>query len=569
MQKLALKDFELRINPATAHTADDLVQAGAVRNLREVEKNFWVAQVDDERGVAYETEMILSPHKIKAFTCECFTEGRRLMCVHVAATLLKVRNFLEQRTQERHARSEAQAAPVERNRLTVQVALENATPEALALFVREYARRDRDFSLALKTWFAGSVTETENPYALVLDAVLSKNASVKNLREPDFRRLRRTLDDLEIQLQTAVAVANFSVIYQIATAILQKTGAFLAKNEEGRRTVLLQYFQSNLNTLITLSGQPLSPELREAIWDFVLQQGLTALLPLETQRETLRFLSGATTDKVKFARIQQAFDEAPYPATDFVLQLFLTALAVRKMPEATVRVLDDYIEQPAAIKSAILQLYYLKHWTAATLAGEHFFEKNIFNPAQRRELEDVLLYIAENSKDRRRQLLYLRLRFVQTLNFDLYEKIKTVAGEKWPKERTTILRTLEKSGERQKLATVLAMEGEVDELAQLLENETDLRTFQRHENAFFATRKDFVVGRYTTLLTAYLNDHFGPPATVQVRQYLSNLLKKGENDILRQIIRELVALFPDRQSLAEELAEMFPKNRRKAVFLPQ
>ncbi|MCB0577433.1 MAG: hypothetical protein KDC61_22930, partial [Saprospiraceae bacterium] len=100
MQKLWLKNFEHHISGTTWSTADDLVQAGSVKALREVEKHFWVALVEDEEGGPYEVEVMITPHKIKAFTCECWSAGRRLMCAHIAAALLKLRQFLEQKTEE-------------------------------------------------------------------------------------------------------------------------------------------------------------------------------------------------------------------------------------------------------------------------------------------------------------------------------------------------------------------------------------------------------------------------------------------------------------------------------------
>lgn len=186
MQKLWLKDFEHNISATTWEAADNIVLAGGVKALREVEKHFWVASVEDGEGT-YEVETIITPHKIKAFTCECWTEGRRLMCPHIAAALFKLRQFLELKEEAKKARAEERATS-ELSRITVVNVLDKVTPEALAVFVQEYARRDRDFALALKTWFAGSVSNAENPFALILDSVIPKNPNDKTFREPDFRR---------------------------------------------------------------------------------------------------------------------------------------------------------------------------------------------------------------------------------------------------------------------------------------------------------------------------------------------------------------------------------------------
>ncbi len=245
IKKLSLKDFEHNISAATWLAADELVQGGKVKMLREVEKHFWVALVEDGEA-SYETEQIITPHKIKAFTCECFTEGRSLMCPHVAATLIKVRQFLEQRAQEREIRRDAAAtaAAAEPSRLTVQDALENVPSEALEEFVREYARRDRDFALALKTYFAGTVTEAENPYALVLESVVPKNLPTKPFREPDFRRLRKTLDDLEMQMNDAILQHHHRTVFQLSSAILLKISPLLPKLEEPRRDLVLENFKT-------------------------------------------------------------------------------------------------------------------------------------------------------------------------------------------------------------------------------------------------------------------------------------------------------------------------------------
>ncbi|MBL7809430.1 MAG: hypothetical protein JNN28_16545, partial [Saprospiraceae bacterium] len=221
MQKLSLKDFEHSISPATWEAADDLVQAGAVKNLQEVERHFWVALVETDEG-DYEAEVMITPLKIKAYACECFGEGRRLMCAHIAATLIRVRQFLEQRSDAKRLKAE-QKTSSELTRFTVQTALENAEPEALQDFVRDYARQDKDFALALKTRFASLVTDSENPYALVLDSVLPKVGATGKFGEPEFRRLRKALDGLEEQLDRAVEQLDFRTMYLISTAIFTKT----------------------------------------------------------------------------------------------------------------------------------------------------------------------------------------------------------------------------------------------------------------------------------------------------------------------------------------------------------
>jgi len=563
MQKLSLKDFEHNISPATWYAADDLVQAGRVKNIREIERNFWVALVETDSG-NFEAEVMITPLKIKAYACECFTEGRRLMCPHIAATLLKIRQYFAQREETRRTKAE-QKTPAELTRFTVQTALENATPEALADFVRDYARRDRDFSLALKTRFAAHITESENPYALVLDSVVPKSSAKNKFSEPDFRRLRKTLDGLEEQLALVKKADDFRGMFQISSALFFKIQSLLDKSEGNRRSALLHFTQHSFETLIEISNSAPSPELRDIVWDLLFKHGVKGQFPVELEREALRYLSQSAKDEGRFATLREMFDQTPFPAPDFVLQLFLSAQAVRGMPEAAVRVLEDYLEKPGTIKAAFLQLYYLKHWEAATFVGEHFLARNIFLPGHCREMENVLLFIAEQTKDTARQSSLLRQRFLLSGGLDLFEKLRTIAAERWPVERDKLLAELSARSDVSKTALLFAAEQNLEQLAKLIEEKGDLNLLQQYEAVLLTEQQDFVQVRYVALLSQYLDQHFGAPAAQFARLRLSELMHKGETEMVKKIIRELTARFPERISLPSELAELFPRAQRKQI----
>lgn len=562
--KYWLKDFEQNISPATWEAADLLCQASKVRNLREIETHFWVARVDVGDD-SFETEVIITPHKIKAYACECFTPGRHLMCVHIAAALLKIRQFLDQRAEERRLKAEA-AQSNELSRITVHSVLEKATPADIEAFVKDYARRDRDFALALKTWFAGAVTEAENPYILVLDSVFPKAVPSKGYRDPDFRRVRKALDGLEVQLNIAAAEGNFRGTFQISAAILLKTLPVLEKVEGNRHEALLYFCQLALQKLTEISDRNLSLELRESVWDFLFEMGTKGLFPPEMHRKSIAFLSEDAKNATKAERIRVLFDDTPHPAPSFLLELYLASLAVRNMPKAVPKVLDDYKEMPELIRSAILQLYYLKHWDAVLEAGAYFMTKNIFSQKNQREIEDVLLFVVEQSGNNSMQVDLLRQRFMKSGNFEAFRKLKLVAGDNWPELREKMVVDLSAKGEINILAAALAAEGLLDELEQLLEKNGTIALLQRYEAYFFEARIDFLRSQYVVLLSQYLDEHFGAPAAIFVRRCLSDLLQKGQSELVYQIAKALLVCFPDRASLPEELAEILPKSRRKSFL---
>ncbi len=563
MQKLWLKNFEFHINPATWNTAQDLVQAGAVRNLREIEKHFWVATVADD-GQDFEVEVMITPQKIKAFTCECWSEGRRLMCAHIAAGLLKVRQFLEQKAEARLSRTESRVEEAS-GRLSVRNVLEAAPTEDLMAFVREYARRDRDFALALKTWFAGQVTGVENPYLLLLDAALPRQVGSRALSDQEIRRLRKTLADLEVQLSTAFAEGNAVGFFQIATAILQKITPVISKLEEPRHEPLLQYCQSIVQQMLQFPSEHLSPEFREKRRDFLYEYLNNPDHPGDLDRLIIPFLAQAATEDVFFAQISGWFDRTPFPAPAAVLHLFLAALARRNRPEAVVRVLQDYSERPAQVKEAITALYLWHWWEAVMHAGEYFLDQRLLQPGQRREVEDILLSAAEKSGDEVRQRNYLRQRYRLYGHEDIILRLKTIAGAAWPEERDTLLAELREAGDTAKLAPLLAAEGKLDELAGLLSQTQNLSTFRLFEDHFWPDHENLIRDYYINVLSAYLTEHFGRPASEYVRGQLSGLVRKGRYVLARAIMDELIRNFPERHTLPEELEEMFPKSKRSII----
>ncbi|MEZ4939415.1 MAG: hypothetical protein R3D58_01015 [Saprospiraceae bacterium] len=567
MQKLWLKNFEFHINPATWNTAQDLVQAGAVRKLQEVEKHFWVAKITDSEDQEFEVEVMITPHRIKAFTCECWPAGRRLMCAHIAAGLVKIRQFLEQKNEARQARS-AHKSSAEDNRLSVSNVLKNATGADLAAFVREYARQDRDFSLALKTWFASQFTGAENPFSLVFDTALPRNAATRALKDAEIRRIRKTLLNLDAQLAAAQEESNVLAVYQITTALLQKIIPILPKPDSPKRRQILEFCQNAATHLIDLQPDNLSPELRESRRSFLLELLERNDYPAELEAPVTAFLYTDATETDWFERIRQLFDRTPFPAPQRILNLFLAALAQRNLPEAVVRVLQDYDQHPGLTKKALDCLYQLHCWEAVLAVGEHLLAHKTLNPLQIRELENMILKAAENAGNKSRYKSILRGMFQRNGSEAVYLRLKTLSGAGWPKERANLLGKFQSAGNIAVLAPLLAADGDLDTLTTVIKQQNNLALLQQYEAALLPAHQTFVRNFYISTLSAYLTEHFGRQAAEQVRRHLAGLLRLNQVALVKEIIVALIGRFPDRQSLPEELAELFLKSSERFAVPP-
>jgi hypothetical protein len=574
MQKLALKDFEFQISSHTWNVAQDLAHAGKVRNLLEVERNFWVAKVQDE-DETYEAEVMITPTRIKAYACGCWSEPRKFMCPHIAATLLKVRQYLQHKAEERARQAEANAPRNELTRLTMRDVLADVPAEALRDFVRAYARRDRDFALAIKTWFAGAlVVGGENPFLLVFDAVLPKNAHSTALREPDYRRLRRTINDLDDQLESARTEGNLRTVFQIASATLRKVSPLVEPSEEPRRGTLLRDVQAAVGHLrYIFEAREAATELRDAAWQSIFEGVTQRIYSLELHRDVLRTLGDTTHDALRMKAVTDLFfAQATDAMPPVVLHLYLAALAHRQMPEGVVRVLRDRFGAGLAanqigamqdVRHAVIELYYLQHDAAATQAAIFLLENTQPTAALRREMEELLLQMAERNRDHATLRRVLRQRYLSTGQTDALRQLKKIDEAAWPAELEILLDSLRKSEKTEQVAALLASEGQTEVLAAYLEQQSDLSLLQRYD---YQLEPDFLRREYVRLLSAYLAEHMGKPAAEYVRHALIGLVKLGHKPLVTNIIRDLTQAYPERESLPDELNELLRPTLPKVGF---
>jgi len=201
------------------------------------------------------------------------------------------------------------------------------------------------------------------------------------------------------------------------------------------------------------------------------------------------------------------------------------------------------------------------------LAGEYFLENKLFNSLQARETENMILTAAEKAGNKTRYKTVLRRLFQQNGSEEIYLRLKTLSGSGWPKERASLLGKFQASGQIAILAPLLAADGDLDALTTVLK-QGSLTLLQEYQAALLPTHTAFVRNFYINSLSSYLTEHFGRQAAGEVRSQLAELLRINQTALVKEIIIALVARFPDRESLPEELAELFPKSKGRFAVPP-
>ncbi|NUO01812.1 MAG: SWIM zinc finger family protein, partial [Saprospiraceae bacterium] len=163
-----LQHLELHIDETSLLQGERLLEGNQISYCAEQEKNLWVATV--EAGRTHEIEVKISPSRVTAATCECDRFLHTGMCGHIAAVLLQVRNVQQARKE-----NVRQSTLPRRIKLNAEMILSAAPTEDLLAFLREYARQDRSFSLALKARFAGMVTGigSQEKYVQIIESAIS------------------------------------------------------------------------------------------------------------------------------------------------------------------------------------------------------------------------------------------------------------------------------------------------------------------------------------------------------------------------------------------------------------
>ncbi len=561
MKKLALSDFEYHISAATRGTAQQLLTEGRVGGLREPERHYWMATVQDGEFV-YETEAIISPSRINDFACDCWTDQRKSMCAHIAATLLQLRRFLLQSAEEkaRKAREKAESQP-ELARFRIAKILESVPQDQLAEFVRNYARRDPNFALALKARFADALDTKGNPYRPLLATVLPKNRT--QLRESDIKRVTKVVADLHARAAIAKQEGNMPVRFHISQAIFEQVApiallqptASASRLDELLRDCAAPFFE-------ILLEKGISPELREETWAFLLQLiGKEMIGPLLRRDFSLFVADLCKASPSRLSALQAYFVEAKPAPSQHLTETYLVALAKANKHKQALRIFEETLVEglrppmltPVA-HQAIMQLYYTECWPSVALIVDRVLERLPLDVARRMELDRIRLYVAEQMHDTATQARLLQAYFMRHGRRETFEQVKNVAGSDWPAVYAQFLEGAKKLGNPARIAQLLLFGGENIIFQAWLQEQNNAELTVDFADAL---SDEVMVVLLVPQFSNYLEEHFGRPGSEFVRDRLTALYRQKRFLPAKQIIARLIKAYPERVGLSETLNEIY------------
>jgi hypothetical protein len=555
MAKLSLSDFEKYQSAALVEQASDWVHSGRVSGLQEVERHFWVAKVQEEE-VQYETEVILTPSKISAYACECWTSPRKRMCVHIIASLLLIRRFLQQKTIENWKKSEEKKQePPALAKIQLNTVLDRVDPALLKEFIRDYARKNPDFGIALKTRFADVVDELPNPFLGVLSALLPKQKVP--LKPAQHRVLVRTVNFLSVRMEEAKNENDFSTSYKIASAFLTTLIPWISVLEEPVRGQLVQCCKNAFSLFDFVRTQPtFAPALKETIW-----KELFALLkehPLPKELRRFILVPFSSWIKVEPKRKKElpvwAADDLSFPATLALLHLLVAAQqgdfsGIERLAHRLVSTVSEGL----SAQEAVLELYHAGFLEASDRLAEALIHLRL-SAGQTAEFRRIRMSIAEKTGNVAAQIVLLEPDFTASGSPELLQQIKELAGETWGGVLERLLMAAQADKNNARVCQLLDYSAQGERLYEWHQQYPDLERLLAYSKSLSDAQ---LAPLALPPLVEHLNSYFGRPGAVFVRDALAIWLQQGRRNMVRQLIQQLIHAFPDRTGLKETLEELF------------
>jgi hypothetical protein len=555
-----LQELEKYVDETSLLRGEELFADGKVQKLFETERHLWVAEVVAEH--TYEVEVKISPSKVLAATCECdrFLADRE--CGHVTAVLFALRRAVEQKKKKKEKRKKGPSRP---RKLTTGAVLENVEPKELLAFVRQYAKTNRNFALALKARFTSNVSaiESKDKYLQLLDSTLSV------ARKPDrtislrgSRKILKVLAEIQAQIEDAIAREYFAEAITMAQSIIEKITPVLRKLENHQDDLRDHIIKAFDYLRETVDRQP-PPDLLVDLWDYLMRE-CRKLTYRNNEIDTFfyRLMLRITEEKWQREALEVLLREQAYKyqlehrnaAPLLICQLRLLEKSGQQM--LANELLLQNLTNPDVLRFALRRAQQLGDLDSVKTFALQGLTENT-PPAIREEAEELLFRIAREQKDNRNLQRYAHRRFLHTLDFHYYQTLKEVTDHDWASVSAQLLSEVQQlpfaPEKRRAIAEIYLRENQFDLLAAYLRRSFSLDLLQEFTPPLLEQDPEIVFQLYLDVLQQYLQEHLGRKTSRRIRDAIAFLNGLRAEAIAARLVETLRNEYAERHSLMEEL----------------
>jgi hypothetical protein len=566
---------------------DDVVVEGELllnRNparMVEVDKNLWLARYTDENDGLIETEIQLVGSKVKNATCECLAFKKSLICPHISAALLSLRN---QKTGERERKlniAKQRSLEVENTsiKLTIPNILKNIESPQLIEFIADYARSDKQFALALKTRFAGDlvVGDADEYYKTLIDNTLK---SIKNLKgkitPKGWQQFFTLLDELRQKAETHFKNGELSLSFTFIKKALPLVHRYSRSSDspkpklEKRQILLLEILRGFDEVLV-------APDLAAQLWNFYIQEysqnvrhGFSNRLfdwiikHIDNSQKADEMLQLIDNQMI----VQRIFLEV----RDKLLTHKIQVLQKNGRVEEASQLILKSSSNPDVLIFAIKNAVEKEDWALAkslSLNGLSIFSNDATITSM---LEEVILEMAQNEADTEGVLRFAEIRLMKSYDLSYYILLKKykISDSKLRKITQSLESQPFRLEKRDLIAAIYFEEKDFDKLIELIKSLQSLELLRRFGVEIWRFDNQMGMNLHKTVIHEYLFSHLGRPPAQRIRTILETYLDKKAFILVNELLKNLKTDFSERASLKEELDLMMSDwEKKESLKIPR
>jgi len=557
-----LKNIEAHVEDRFFIIGETLYEQGKVTDLSEAERHLWLANV-----VGNEVEVQITPSKVRACTCECPRYEEDGMCEHITAVLLKLRRELD-RIKTAKAQKRVKRNSVAK-KLTTAVVLDHISAEELKNYVRDYAKSNRAFGLALKARFAASVPmadDREKFFQLLETTIKGARTKHDRIRYKGKLKLLKILKELLAQTDDYIASEKFTDAFYILQAIIEKCAPLFWKIE-GDASKYYTQIKRAFNLLQNLLESNPAPAMREDIWHFCLNEcGKSTYRLSGFSQFFFQILLDLADEKKKEDELMQVIDNQINKLTfggkakASLLIYKLNILERQNQNEAAEKLVFENLNEPDLLLFVTEKAIEKENFIRARFLAEQSFKHNFPVPIVAK-MEEVLLSIAKVENKPEEIKDFARRRLLRKMQIEDYDLLKNaVAKGEWSDFISTFLSELEKKPysmeKRDLIAEIHARESDFSALLNYIESIRSLDLLQRYDVRLMEVEKERVNALYEDILESFIRHHLGRKSSEKIRLALQHLHDVGARKLARDLTKKFRTHYPERFTLIEELARL-------------
>ncbi len=555
-----LQHFEQHLPGELVDMGRNLFEKNAVGLAAEADKHLWTGIVKDNEE--YEVETQLSPSRVKAYTCDCETFAKDKICRHIVALLFVLKKIQAEKALKKSNERRIVTAKRTYQKLSINAVLQYTNEDSLKAFIKNYARNNRPFALALKAHFAIDVPLENSTlkYEELIIATVKSAAIPKNRLSPTSKkRLNWLLTQLEMHWQKAMVDKNYREALSILSATFDHLLPLKQKDLENKKSIeFLDRLSVTFQWLKDLLNSDMGPKLRKELSQLLehklrTRSWLLSALQSGHLADTLPQLPSQIRQHF-LENLQETFNHLNVHSHygQRILLLALKNAPSTKWPDY----IFDLVNSPALLinllDQTVLPEDLVLQKQLATIGIRLFVD-----PDYHLKMKTYLLQVAVLEEDHTKMIELSQGLFLATGKIEFYQILR----DQLPNDSNLIdrillqVKTLPHSLiERKSIAQLYLIESRWPDLLQLLQAEADLDLLMSLHPEIPSHIRPQLEPIYEKALRQYLGSYLGIPAARKVEKLFRHLSEMRANRLSQRLLTVIQKEFKEWKAVQQMLS---------------